>query len=101
MILAQAVATGSRPVSAVLVLLLDGYRIVLLAHVIFSWIPRLPEPLVPFQLGVRRLVDPVLAPLRRVIPPLRLGGVALDLSILVLFFGISLFLRPIAAALPF
>jgi YggT family protein len=79
--------TGSRPVSTVLVLLLDGYRIVLLAHVIFSWVPRMPEPLVPFQLGVRRLVDPVLAPLRRVIPPLRLGGVALDLSIIVLFFG--------------
>jgi len=100
-ILAQAAATGSRPVSAMLVLLLDAYRIVLFAHVIFSWVPRLPEPLVPFQLGVRRLVEPLLAPLRRVIPPLRLGGVALDLSILVLFFGISLFLRPLANALPF
>jgi len=100
-ILAQTAVTGSRPVAAVLVLLLDAYRIVLIAYVILSWVPRLPEPLVPFQLGVRRLVDPVLAPLRRVIPPLRLGGGALDLSILVLFFGISLFLRPLAGALPF
>lgn len=89
------------PVGQALGLLLDLYWFVLLAHVIFSWIPRTPEPLVPLQLGVRRLVDPVLAPLRKVIPPLRLGGVALDLSILVLFFGLTLFLRPLAASLPF
>jgi YggT family protein len=92
---------GPGPIGQTLGLLLDLYWVVLLAHVIFSWIPRTPEPLVPLQLGVRRLVDPVLAPLRKVIPPLRLGGVALDLSILVLFFGLTLFLRPLAASLPF
>jgi YggT family protein len=70
--------------------LLGAYWWVLLAHVIFSWIPRPPEPLMPFVLGVRALVEPLAAPLRRVIPPLRLGGVALDLSILVLFFGTSI-----------
>lgn len=63
------------------------YFWVLLAHVIFSWIPRPPEPLMPFVLGVRRLVEPLAAPLRRRIPPLRIGGIALDLSIIVLFFG--------------
>lgn len=99
MILAQAAA--SRPVSAILVLALQLYTFVLFAYVIFSWIPRTPEPLVPFQLGVRRLVEPVLLPLRRVIPPLRIGGIALDLSILLLFFGISLLLMPLAASLPF
>jgi YggT family protein len=72
----------------VLCLLLQIYCFVLLLHVIFSWVPRPPEPIVPFVLGVRRLVEPVAAPLRRVIPPLRLGGVGLDLSILVLFFGV-------------
>ncbi|MEX2549645.1 MAG: YggT family protein [Nitriliruptoraceae bacterium] len=100
MILAQA-AASPRPLSSILVLLLQLYTFVLFAYVIFSWIPRTPEPLVPFQLGVRRLVEPVLMPLRRVIPPLRIGGIALDLSILVLFFGISLLLLPLAASLPF
>ncbi|GGI04343.1 YggT family protein [Egicoccus halophilus] len=71
-------------------LLLQIYLYVLLAHVIFSWVPRPPEPLMPFVLGVRRLVEPVVAPLRRVIPPVRLGGIALDLSIIVLFIGIRL-----------
>jgi YggT family protein len=78
-------------------LLLEIYWWVLLAHVIFSWIPRPPEPIMPFVLGVRRLVEPVVAPLRRVIPPLRLGGIALDLSILVLFFGVAI-LRQVARA---
>ncbi len=70
--------------------LLGLYFWVLLAHVIFSWIPRPPEPLMPFVLGVRMLVEPLAAPLRRVIPPLRLGGIALDLSILILFFGVRI-----------
>jgi YggT family protein len=69
---------------------------VLLLHVIFSWIPRPPEPIVPVVLGVRSIVEPLVAPLRRVIPPLRIGGIALDLSIIVLFIGI----RILISALP-
>lgn len=78
--------------------LLSVFWWILLLHVIFSWIPRPPEPIVPFVLGVRRIVEPVAAPLRRVIPPLRLGGIALDLSILVLFFGLMI-LRGIVAGM--
>lgn len=75
-----------RPVST----LLGAYRLVLIAYVIIAWVPRMPEPLQPAANVVRKLVDPVLAPLRRVMPPLRVGGMALDLSILVLFFGVSI-----------
>ena len=70
--------------------LLGLYRLVLIAYVIIAWVPRMPVPLQPVAAGIRRLVDPVLAPLRRVLPPLRIGGVGLDLSILVLFFGVSI-----------
>jgi YggT family protein len=63
------------------------YIIVMFAYVIFSWVPRPPEPLVPIRLGSAALVDPVVRPLRGVIPPLRLGGIALDLSIIVVFIG--------------
>jgi YggT family protein len=71
-------------------LLLTIYLFVLLLHVVFSWVPRPPEPIVPFVLGVRRLVEPLAGPLRRTIPPLRLGGVGLDLSIIVLFIGVRI-----------
>lgn len=74
-------------------LLLQVYWFILLAHVIFSWVPRPPEPIVPFVLGIRRLVEPVAAPVRRMIPPLRIGGIGLDLSIIVLFFGVLLLQR--------
>lgn len=76
-----------------LALALDLYTWVLLAYVILSWIPRPPEALIPIALGVRRLVDPVVRPLRAVIPPLRLGAVALDLSVLVVFLLLGLVRR--------
>lgn len=71
---------------------LQAYVYVLILYVIFSWVPNPPEALRPFVLGVARLVEPLASPLRRVIPPLRLGVVALDLSIIVLFIGVQLLL---------
>jgi YggT family protein len=74
---------------------LQLYWYVLVLYVVFSWVPRPPDALRPFVIGVARLVEPLAAPLRRTIPPLRIGMVALDLSILVLLIGTSL-LRNIA-----
>ncbi|MDX1509939.1 MAG: YggT family protein [Nitriliruptorales bacterium] len=68
--------------------LLFAYMLVLLTHVIFSWVPAPPEELRRLQTAVGRLVEPVAGPLRRALPPVRLGNVALDLSIIVLFFGL-------------
>jgi YggT family protein len=36
-----------------------------------------------------RIVDPVLRPVRRIIPPAQIGGVGIDLSVLVLFLVID------------
>lgn len=68
--------------------LLFAAIILLLIHVVFSWIPRPPDPLMPMVRGIDRLLSPVLEPIRRVLPPVRMGGMGLDLSVLVLFFGI-------------
>lgn len=84
---------GQPPLFAILTALSTAvgmYTLVLFAYVIFSWVPRPPEPLVPIRLGSAALVDPLLRPLRGRIPPLRLGGIALDLSIIVLFIGARL-----------
>lgn len=35
-----------------------------------------------------RLVEPMLRPIRKVVPPIRLGGAALDLSPMVLIVGV-------------
>jgi len=73
-----------------LCILLQLYFLVLIVRIILSFVTRLPEPVQPVARGARALTDPVLLPLRRVIPPVRIGPGALDLSPLVLFFGIGI-----------
>jgi YggT family protein len=77
---------GANPIC----LLLQLYYVVLIVRIILSWVPSLPEPVEPLARVVRALTDPLLIPLRRMIPPVRIGAGALDLSPLVLFFGISI-----------
>ncbi|MDN5581568.1 MAG: YggT family protein [Corynebacterium sp.] len=77
-------------------LLLRLYWFILLARVIIEmirsfsrqWRPSRRFALIAEPIFV--LTDFLVKPLRRIIPPLRLGGVALDVSVLVLFFGISI-----------
>lgn len=60
------------------VTLIDFYSIVLLIAVILSWLP--VDRRQPLARAVRSLTEPALAPIRRVLPPMR----GLDLSPLVL-----------------
>lgn len=71
----------------ILCLLTQVYRLVLFAYIILQFVPRPPEPIQPLVDGIRMLVDPLLRPLRNVIPSVPIGAVRLDLSILVLFIG--------------
>jgi YggT family protein len=74
----------------ILQLLISVYLVVLFARAVTSWFPP-PRPGTPFAFVtqlLRDLTEPVLAPLRRVIPP---AG-PFDLSFMVLFF-ILLFLQ--------
>ena len=43
--------------------------------------------------GVYTVTDPPMRLLRRVIPPLRFGGISLDLSFIVLFFAVIIVTR--------
>jgi YggT family protein len=70
-----------------LVRILDIYTLVILAGVILSWTGLSPDnPLVRI---VRALTEPVLAPIRRILPTL--GGI--DFSPMVLLVVISLLRR--------
>ncbi len=65
--------------------LLEIYSLVLLARAIMSWFPIRPgTPVSSIYRVLLDLTEPVLTPLRRVIPP---AGI-LDLSFMILFFGI-------------
>jgi YggT family protein len=45
--------------------------------------------------ALSKVIEPVMRPIRNVIPPLRIGGAALDLSPVILILGISLLRRVI------
>ncbi|MGI8517080.1 MAG: YggT family protein, partial [Acidimicrobiia bacterium] len=68
-----------------------GYTWAILIWVILSWV-RVPSvhPLGRVQVFLDRIIYPVILPMRRVIPPLRLGPAAIDLTPLILLFGLRL-----------
>ncbi len=72
----------------VVCLALTIYYIILIVRIVLSWIPNPPEPVLPLARGVRAVTDPLLAPLRGLLPPIRTGSMAFDLSPILLFFGI-------------
>lgn len=69
----------------ILCLLVQVYTLVVLAYVVLSFVPAPPSGLMPAVRAVNGLVDPVVRPLRGVIPSVPLGGARLDLTIIVLF----------------
>lgn len=87
----------------VLRLILYFYFLVLIGRLIVEWVQvfardwRPRGALLVVLEGVYSLTDPPLKALRRVIPPLRLGGVALDLSFMVLLFGIWMLMALLAS----
>jgi len=42
--------------------------------------------------GLTKAIEPVMRPIRSVVPPVRIGGAALDLSPLILIIGVNLLL---------
>ena len=83
----------------IVLLVFDVYFYAVFIWVILSWIRvSSSHPLGRLQVLLDRIIYPVILPLRRVIPPIRLGGGALDLSPIVLLIGVRL-LRGVVAGL--
>ena len=83
-------------VRQVLDLLLSIYFFILIGRLIFEWVQVFARDWRPRGVVlivaevVYSLTDPPLRAIRKVIPPLRLGGVAIDLAFLVLILGVSI-----------
>jgi uncharacterized protein YggT (Ycf19 family) len=77
-----------------LIFLLQVYLYAVIAWIILSWIRVSPDhPVARVSVFLDRIIYPVILPLRRVIPPLRLGGGLLDLSPIVLIIAIQILIR--------
>ena len=72
---------------------LQLYLLVLVVRVLMSWFPISRDGAMATVAGVLYTVtDPALLPLRRLLPAVRMGHLALDLSPSVAFFGLSILL---------
>ena len=78
---------------SLLVIVLQIYLILLFGRIVLSWFP---PPQSGFMVSLQRFLftvtEPVLAPLRAILPPVRLGGMGLDLSPTVLILAIFVLL---------
>ena len=74
--------------------LLNLYVLAILARVLLSWFPLRPDgPMATIAGFLFVVTDPVMTRVRRVLPPVRLGGAALDLSPVAVIFGIFILQR--------
>ncbi|HAT1212692.1 YggT family protein [Corynebacterium striatum] len=90
-------------IGIILILILRIYSWILIARIIIEmiqsfsrqfnpprWFMVLAEPLF-------MVTDPPVRALRRLVPPLRMGGVALDVSIIVLFLLLSVLMMVVSS----
>jgi YggT family protein len=83
-------------VTEIVCFVIQVYLFVVLIRIFMSWIPPTPGTTYAQVYEVfDRLTDPVLAPIRAVLPPVRMGAMALDLSPIVVFVVGTLLIRAI------
>jgi YggT family protein len=80
-------------------LVLEIFLIVLFARMILSWVPVLVRdwqprgPLLVLAEVVYSLTDPPLRALRKVLKPVRVGAMSLDLAFIALFLLVSILMQ--------
>jgi YggT family protein len=83
--------TAESALLTVVCVVLTAYTIILFVRVIISWAymfgfrPPYSGPMRTILDLLEDVTEPVLRPLRALIPPIRAGGVGLDLSIIIAF----------------
>ena len=86
-------------VFSVLASLVELYVVVLIARALLSWFPAAPGG------GLSKVVnlldsvtEPVLKPIRRILPPIGVGGMGIDLSILIVVLVAQVVVIPLLRA---
>ena len=79
---------------APLCLLIFLYMLAIFGRVLLSWFPLNPTGAMATVAGLLYTVtDPVMNPVRRMLPPARFGSMALDFSPVIVIFGVSILQR--------
>jgi YggT family protein len=86
--------------AGIICLLINLYLLIIFARIILSWVVQYSPPTpgsayAQIVNGLTAVTEPVLAPVRGVLPPVRLGGAGLDLSPIVVILVGTLLARAI------
>ena len=74
--------------------LLFAYWIILLVRVLSTWFPApMGGPMRTIMGWIYDVTEPVLRPFGRLLPPVRMGAMALDLSPILVFIVLGILLR--------
>jgi YggT family protein len=81
----------------IVVAIVEIYVVLLIVRALLSWIPMSStgSALASIVRVLDAVTEPVLRPIRRVLPPVRLGGMSLDLSVLVVILVAELVVIPL------
>ncbi|WP_181783649.1 YggT family protein [Pseudonocardia pini] len=93
-------------IASLLGLLLVLFQLVLLARVVVDWVGVLsPGGGGSAMYQARRIThgvtEPVIAPVRRVVKPVQLGGISLDLAFIIVFVGVLILRTVLVPLIPF
>jgi YggT family protein len=73
------------------------YVLCIVGRILLSWFPISPEsPLSGVFSFLYRITEPVLGPVRRLLPPIGMGGMGLDLSPIIVIFVLQIVVHSIA-----
>jgi YggT family protein len=83
---------------SLVVFVLQVYVFILIAYSVMSWVrPSFDSPVRKVQRGLAAVCDPILNPVRRLMPTAQVGGVGLDLSVIVVILVIEVIALPLLA----
>jgi YggT family protein len=89
-------------IGALVGIVLTVFIVVMIARLIFDWVVVLGRNVPPWARRARLLThagtEPVLAPVRRMLPPMRAGAVSIDLAFTIVFL-LAIILRQVAFSL--
>lgn len=72
-------------------LILQLYMLAILVRIVLSWFPiGSNSPIAPVNSFLFSITEPVLGPIRRAIPPVRIGGFGLDLSAIIVLLALQI-----------
>ena len=79
--------------------IIQVYVVILIVAAVLTWFPVTPgSPINEVRRAVATVTDPPLSLIRRVVPPIPLGGLSLDLSVILLILVLEVVAGVLRAA---